>query len=197
MPDLPRCFIASGKWPDGPLKGTATDEVRVLQQICRTLKRVCESAHLSTHDVAGTIKTSHNIIVSQSTVADLLNGVTWGTFHTISALEIGLGVGLWPAERTLLKPAPCCYLAAGGTWPAGGFVDAPPEVWLAKQICERFESAHQSRGLALSAVAAAADLPLVVVQELVDGHRWPDLSTVSRLERALTTMLWVSGSRRQ
>ena len=76
-------------------------------------------------------------------------------------------------------------------------MDAPPEVWLAKQICERLESAHQSRGLALSAVAAAADLPLIVVQELVDGHRWPDLSTVSRLKRALTTMLWVSGSRRQ
>ena len=193
MPDLPRCFV-DGKWPDGPLKGTATAEVRLLRQICRTLKRVCDIAGLSTHDVARVTG------VSQSTVADLLKGVTWGTFHTIAALEIGLGVGLWPAERTLLKPAPCCYLAADGTWPAGGFVDgAPPEVWLAKKICERLESAREPRKrLTLSKMADKADLPLVVVQELVDGHRWPDLSTISRLERALPpATLWVRDSRRQ
>lgn len=190
MPDEPCSHLASGKWPDGPLQATAPAEAVLIRQICQTLKRVQQSEGLSTHQLARRLK------IAPSTVADLLSGTTWGTFRTIAALEIGLGVGLWPAERTLLEPAPCRYLEEGGTWPAGPFKAKPPsEVRLAKIICERFEAAVNARlEMSIDKAAAEARVPLVVVQEFASGRRWPDLSTVSRLERALGTMLWVKGT---
>lgn len=187
MPDEPRShLVASDEWPDGPLKDTAPAEAVLLRQICQTLKRAQEAKGLSTRQLA------REVSIAPSTVSDLLSGASWGTFRTIAALEKGLGVGLWPAERTLLEPAPCHYLAKGGTWPTGPFKDEPPpEVRLAQAICIRFESAFNARpGLGMVGVADKAGLPLVVLQEFAGGRRWPDLSTVSRLERAFGTMLW-------
>ena len=99
-PPRPDSHLASGRWPDGPLVDTAPPEAELLRQICQTLKRARGTAGLSTHQVAGLSK------IPQPTVQDLFNGKTWGTLRTIAALEKALGVGLWPAERTLLKPSP-------------------------------------------------------------------------------------------
>ena len=83
--------------------------------------------------------------------------------------------------------------APGPEGPLKGKV--PPEAGLAKIIGERFQSALSARPQSsIAAVAAEAEVPAVVVQEFADGRRWPDLSTVSRLERALGIMLWVRGT---
>ena len=139
--------------------------------------------------------------IGPPTLQHLLRGESWGSLRTIAALEKALGVGLWPAERTLLKPSPRHYLAPvsgtcpdGGKWPRGPFEpDPPPEFYLARRISERILNAVAAsvEFPTLASAAEEAGLPVVVVQEVVDGHRWPDLSIISRLEKVYNTLLWV------
>lgn len=38
--------------------------------------------------------------VAASTISDILNGNTWPSLETMSRLEVGLGVRLWPGVKT-------------------------------------------------------------------------------------------------
>lgn len=190
---LPSTCLASGEWPDGPLKANAPPEAELIRQICQTLKRARDVQGISNRGLARLSG------IGQPTLQDLLSGRTWGSLRTIAALEEALGVGLWPAERPLLKPSPRYYLTPpsstcpnGGKWPGGPFEsDPPPELALARMISAGVERAVDAKpNVTLASAAEAAGLPLVVVRELVNGDRWPDLSTISRLEMVLNTMLW-------
>ena len=87
----------------------------------------------------------------------------------------------------------------GGKWPGGPFKpDPPPELESARTISQRILNAVGARKKypTLASAAEEAGLPVVVVQEVVDGHRWPDLSIISRLEKVYNTMLWVKNDPR-
>ena len=187
MAPYPKDDLASGEWPDGPLKQGAAPETVLIHHVCRTLKRIRDDRGLSTRQFAKEAK------IPYATMQDLLTGKSWGTLRTIAAAEENLGVGLWPAEGTLLlEPGPNRYLLPQGVWPDGPFQSrVPPEVALAKTICTRIRSACEPLDLTVDYLARASGLPLVVLTEILNGDRWPQLSTISRLERGLNWSLWV------
>ena len=84
------------------------------------------------------------------------------------------------------------YLGVG-VWPEGRLKgDAPPEARLAQAMVLRLHVACSKSSP--EKVAQQAEIPLRVVQDLLDGAIWPDYAVVVRLDTA-GIVLWGSENR--
>ena len=93
----PRCYLASGTWPDGPLVKRAPPEAVLAQHISTTFRDVCTFRNLSTRQAAAVVK------ISQKAVHNLINGHSWPDLPTIARVEGKLGIqasSFGPASTT-------------------------------------------------------------------------------------------------
>ncbi len=82
-------------------------------------------------------------------------------------------------------------------WHSGGLSEkAPPSAALAQGIASRLHIAIEHNRAndtgpgSTSKAAAAANLSITTVTNILNGEVWPDIDTVARLETALNADLW-------
>ena len=187
----PRCYLASGNWPDGRLKGGAPPEAVLARHISTMFRNVCKFRGLSTRQAAAGAK------ISQKAVHNLLNGHSWPDLPTIARVESNLGIQLWTSQYNAgsdepLELQPRRYLVRGAVWPDGPLVeDAPPEAVLAKHISTAFRGTCEARDLNVSRAADKASISEAAVHNLLNGDTWFDLPTIARVERKFRLKLWL------
>lgn len=81
---------------------------------------------------------------------------------------------------------PANYLVAGD-WPDGR-IEGSPEAEAVRQFVVALRDAMGESGL--RETARAAGINHAALRKLLRGESWPDVVTLSRLERALGTDLW-------
>lgn len=80
---------------------------------------------------------------------------------------------------------------ASGLWPDGELIaEAPPEAHRARANAMALRDALRERNL--RQVAADADLAHTTIYDLLRGHTYGDVITLSRLEVVLGASLWPS-----
>ena len=85
--------------------------------------------------------------------------------------------------------APRTWVADGGEWPVGPFVDdAPPYALVTAAVVVSYRRAAGSRSL--RSVAAAAGIDPTSLGRTLSGETVPDVHTVAVLEGALGVPLW-------
>lgn len=89
-------------------------------------------------------------------------------------------------RRSGITGPPRSYLREG-SWPAG-LLQGPPEAHYAAEVARRLAAAVGERSV--RAVAREAGLDHTTVRAVLEGERWADLVTISRLEQALEVRLW-------
>ncbi|WP_165777709.1 helix-turn-helix domain-containing protein [Amycolatopsis antarctica] len=94
----PNESLASGEWPDGPLKSNAPDEARAAQQLARNVRAAMTTQGLSQHKVA------EKMDMDQGTISRLLAGTIYIDTATLAKLEAVLKEELWP-HRAPKPPA--------------------------------------------------------------------------------------------
>ncbi|MEE1742843.1 helix-turn-helix domain-containing protein [Streptomyces sp. JV184] len=90
----PRDLAAPDAWPHATVVGHP--QARVVQAIARTLGERLEEQGLSLRQAA--VLTG----VNRQAIVNLLSGISWPDVVTVSLLEDGLGVTLWPGA---VRPA--------------------------------------------------------------------------------------------
>lgn len=87
--------------------------------------------------------------------------------------------------------APRDYLADGGLWPQGPWVEQTPRsVTVAAAICTRLREAIEGHGLSNTAAAARIGVSRQALQDILGGRRFPDMQTVVQAEDAFGVGLW-------
>ena len=95
-----------------------------------------------------------------------------------------------PRRRGVLGP-PNGYVAHGGTWPAGPFVEnVPQSVLVAAGIAERLKRAVEEAGLNVSEVAEGLGVARSTYYDILNGTTFPDLHTLVGAETFLNIRLW-------
>ena len=92
----PRDYLASSddKWPEGDLAEDAPDAARFAKKLALRLKAGCGS------DGAASINAvAKRADVNPQTIANLLNGKTWGEASTIFRIEAALSYELWTHDH--------------------------------------------------------------------------------------------------
>ena len=187
----PRCYLASGTWPDGPLVKKHPPEAVLAKHISTTFRNVCKFRGLSTRQAAAVVK------ISQKAVHNLLNGRSWPDLTTIARVEGNLGIQLWTSQYNAgsdepLELQPRRYLVKGAVWPDGPLVkDAPPEAVLAQHISTEFRKTFKARNLTVGQAADKASISEAAVYNLLNGDTWFDLPTIARVERKFRLRLWL------
>jgi hypothetical protein len=87
----PADYLESGVWPDGALSADAPREARLAAAISARLRVAMGERTL--RDVARQAE------LSPQTVANLVQGLSWGDMVTLARLEVVLGVQLWGREH--------------------------------------------------------------------------------------------------
>ena len=78
-------------------------------------------------------------------------------------------------------------------WPGGAVhSDAPPEFYLVRDIVKRLKKAMEDKNKSISALAREARTTRQTIYNILDGKKWPELSTIAWLERALGRRIWGS-----
>ena len=186
----PRCYLASGTWPDGPLVKDAPPEAVLAQHISTTFRDVCTFRGLSTRQAAAVVE------ISQKAVHNLIHGHSWPDLPTIARVEGKLGIQLWASQYNAgsdepLELQPRRYLDKGAVWPDGPLVkDAPPEAVLAQHISTEFRKTFKARNLTVGQAADKASISEAAVYNLLNGDTWFDLPTIARVERKFRYRLW-------
>ena len=183
----PAAYLNSGQpWPDGALNtSTPPEEFLLARHVSRVFGAYCAAHGLSTYNVQQ--KTN----VSASVIAKMLSGRSWPSFALVACLEHEYGIALWMSQQHLgqppLAPGPASYLVSGAPWPTGALQPgAPPEAHRAKKISQKFHSLYYARPHSQQTqIAPRAGISQHAVQTLLDGTAWPDLSTITRLEKSL------------
>lgn len=83
---------------------------------------------------------------------------------------------------------PCDWLAEGD-WPTGEFErDAPEDVAVAVAIAKALQVALEGRNK--TRIATAAGIERSTLYDILAGRSWPDMISLSKLERELDQGLW-------
>lgn len=91
---------------------------------------------------------------------------------------------------------PRTWVAVGGEWPQGPFVDdAPPYALVTAAVVAAYTSLVGSRSL--RSVARAAGIDPTSLSRMLSGETVPDVHTVAVLESALDAELWPAYSDRR
>lgn len=86
---------------------------------------------------------------------------------------------------------PISYLAPGGTYPEGPFVDGtPPAVIAASGFVKKLVFDMGDGWGSQSAMSKKAGVSQGLISRIVRGESLPDLATVANLEAALMVDLW-------
>ena len=89
------------------------------------------------------------------------------------------------------RPDPRDYCASGGKWPRAKLKQGTPlEAHLMRQIAADLRKAMKANNLTAEATASRAGLSRATLQNILNGHTWPEISTIVALENALQTRLW-------
>ena len=93
-------------------------------------------------------------------------------------------------RRIGLQSRPSDYTASG-KWPHGELAeDAPPEAHAARGVALRLHRAMESRRWSLRETSRQTGLTTRVLHNLLQGHTWPTLPTIARLEVRLGVDIW-------
>jgi ribosome-binding protein aMBF1 (putative translation factor) len=84
-------------WPHAPLPGQP--QAQVVQAIARALEREMGRQDLSLRQLG--LRSG----INRQVITNLLRGDSWPDVVTVSRLEDGLGVSLWPGRRAGLRPS--------------------------------------------------------------------------------------------
>ena len=88
----PRDYVLSrGKWPHGPFRARAPDELYFFVALAERLRGLCHDEDRDTTFTA----VARAADLSPQTVFNLLAGKTWGDLPTIYRLEVALNARLW------------------------------------------------------------------------------------------------------
>ena len=179
--DHPRDYLKpDAVWPDGPLIDSAPLRAHQVQALALRLRQA--------HGDGSLRESGEDIGLNHQTIANLLNGDTWGSARTITTLETYLGIGLW-GDVHPGSSYPREYVAAGHDWPDGALtIDAPREAHLAQAVARRLKTACQKTPL--ETVADNARVSPRAVHDIYNGTNWGDLATIARLEHSLKARLW-------
>ena len=85
----PRDHLASGDWPDGPLRDDAPSEARQMQTLTRRLRTLVRRADRSIYAIA------RDAGLTPQTIHNALQGKNWPDLVTIHRLEVELAERLW------------------------------------------------------------------------------------------------------
>lgn len=188
-PEGPLRFIAEGEeWPHGDLVNDAPEEARLAQGIARGLLDCLNEHNTNINAVA----TSTGL--STQALYNLRYGKNSPSLVTVARLKTHFNRRLWGHEHMPEHPqrnAPCDYIAEGKKWPEGPLADtAPKEARLAQGIAKQVIKQIDRNDTTIKKVAAAQQLRIKTLQDLIDGKTWPDLVTVARLEIHFDRRLW-------
>ena len=94
-------------------------------------------------------------------------------------------------RRGGLRSHPRDYLAPGLRWPEDELdADAPPEAHLAQGVSRRLRGHLEREELTVRAAAAATDVGVTTLHNIVRGKVWTDIAILARIERRLDVDLW-------
>ena len=94
-------------------------------------------------------------------------------------------------RRIGLDSSPSSYIESGGEWPHSELVaEAPPEAHIARGAALRLHEAMESRRWSLRETGRRTGLSTRVLHNLLQGHTWPTLPTIARLEVRLGVKIW-------
>lgn len=95
-----------------------------------------------------------------------------------------------PRRRHLTGP-PTGYLTDNAAWPAGPFrPDTPTAVHYAAQIAINLRAALTDHNLSISAAARELDLSRQTLHDILGGHTFPDIHTLTKAETLAGRQLW-------
>ena len=96
----------------------------------------------------------------------------------------------WPVpRRSRLYLTPAEWVAPGGSWPVGPFLDDSPHAvayaahW-ATVLADALDGANKT------AVCAAVEIKRDTLYEILNGNTWADTITLIKLETELSVTLW-------
>ena len=184
----PCVYIATGKWPEGTLKPKAPAEAHLARGIAIRFLRYRDAHGASISEIARITGLGHQ------TLYDLRNGESWPHLITVARLETHFNRRLWGSEHIPGSPqlkTPRDHSAKGEQWPDGGLdADAPKEARLARGIAAAIRRQINRKNTSADVVAARRRIDPDILQDLLDGKRWPDFVTVARLETYFNRRLW-------
>lgn len=95
-----------------------------------------------------------------------------------------------PRRRDVAGP-PAGFVAEGGSWPGGPFVEgAPTAVDVAAEISARLRTAIDTSGQSVTQVAAGLQVARTTVYDILNGTTFPDITTVANAEVYFDCPLW-------
>lgn len=194
----PSLYLADGeRWPRGRLRALTdeekrTDEANDVLAVVRFVKslaiRVEEKCKRET-----IYKVAKDANVNAQTVANFIDGETWGDVVVIFRLERGMKEALWSHGHVSasLRPRrrPRDYLIEGHQF-CGGTLrrGAPDAVHFVQQLAVRLLEACDEQSL--QAVAESADVTKKAIIDFFIGETWGDVEFIFRLEHGLKKGLW-------
>ena len=182
---MPRDYIATGKWPAGPLKPKAPKEAHLARGIAIRFLHYRDANGTNINEIARLTG------LGRQTLYNLRHGKSWPNLITVARLETHFDRRLWGREHIPQSQTPRDHLAEGEQWPDGDLDDnAPKEARLARGIATAILHQITRKKTSPDVVAAKRRIDPDTLQGLLDGSRWPDFFTVARLEIHFNRRLW-------
>ena len=194
----PGAYLALGeRWPKGRLRALTDEEkrddkandvlavVRFVKRLAIRVEKKCDKETI--------YKVAQDANVNAQTVANFLNGETWGDVVVIFRLERGMKEALWSHDHlspsAQRKRQPRDYLTEGQQWLGGTLKkDAPHAVHFVQQLAVRLREVCDEESL--QAVAEHADVNEEAIIDFLTGKTWGDVEFIFRLEHGLEERLW-------
>ena len=190
-PPGPSRFVPKGEWPQGDIAAGAPEEARAAQGVARRFIDCLEQFDTNINAVATATG------MGPQTLYNLRDGTSYPSLVTVARLEAHFDRLLWGDEHLAGRPQPRDYLAEG-EWPQGDLAaDAPKEARLAQGIAAAALNHIARVGTTPEAVATKQQIDLDSLHDLINGKRWPDFSTIVRLEVHFDRRLWGHAHKRR
>lgn len=193
-----RHLVPGQIWPRGRLGALTPQEIRAdtandvldvvnfVKGLAVRIEQKCKQESI--------YKVAQDANVNPQTVANFIQGDTWGDVVVIYRLERGLREALWTHGHVWAnlrqKGRPRDYLTDDRQWPGGTLVrNAPAAVHFVRQLAAELR-AYLWSGEPRQAVAENAGVDEKEILDFLRGDTWGDAEFIFRLERALNTRLW-------
>lgn len=169
---------------------TAGDVLAVVHFVKRLATKLHDKCRRASY-----YKVAKDANVNPQTLANFIDGLTWGDVAVIYRLERGLNEALWNHDHLTPPLRPRDHLADGQDWPYGELKpDTPLHVRFTKQLAERLQDFYDQETVEWAETSewmsdqTGCSAPAIV--DFLAGDAWADIEFIFRIEHSFDIELW-------